>query len=681
MKGSFFPKLAWTGMKKNKRLYVPYLLSSIGSVAMFYIMQSLSYSPLLHEMRGGGNMEYILTLGKFVIAVFALIFLLYTSSFLIRRRNREFGLYNVLGMGKGGIYRIVTWETLIVALVSLVGGILLGGVFSKLAELCLLRIVGGEIDYKLRIVPEAIGVTLVIFTAIFVLLYLRSLWQIRRSKPLELLKSETVGEKPPKSSPVLAILGLLLLGGAYWLAISIHNPLKALTWFFVAVIMVIIGTYLLMIAGSVFLCRLLQRNKNYYYRKNHFVSVSSMVYRMKRNGAGLASICILSTMVLVMLTSTSSLYFGMNDTIENRYPRSNGITVYVEKMEQTTAENRAVVSERLQSKVEENGYSTDNLLEYAYFDTYGIQNGNSIELDPDTSLYDVSGMDKLRQIFFITAEDYNRISGSSVTLSEGEALLRTLNCSYKEKELQFGDKLSLRIVGQAPKELTEYLDLEEMVSSTFLMIVKSEQSILPLDYALTNGINALEKMIYVGFDVAENDERQIEAQELMQDEIVNIDELRQENGGFSYMTGCKANDRVNFAITYGGLFFLGIMLSILFVFAAVMIIYYKQISEGYEDQSRFEIMRKVGMTAKDIRASINSQVLTVFFAPLLLAGLHLACAFPMIWKILQMFGLRNLGTVILINLVAYALFSVCYIIIYKRTAKSYFKIVSSGDKE
>ena len=312
MKILFLPRLALTGIRKNRKLYLPYILSCTGMVAMFYIIHALSYSPVLYAMRvGASSTQFCLSLGKFVIAVFSLLFLYYTSSFLIRRRNREFGLYNVLGMDKRSIGGIIIWESLLIALCSIALGLGLGIAFYKYAELGLLNALHAQIDYRFTVSLQGITYTVGMYALIFFLLLLRSLWQVHRSKPTELLRSEAEGEKPPRSNWFFSMLGLTLLLCAYILAVRIQDPATAVALFFVAVIMVVIATYLLFITGSVSLCRLLQKNKRYYYKSNHFVSVSSMAYRMKRNGAGLASICILSTMVLVMISSTSSLYFGL----------------------------------------------------------------------------------------------------------------------------------------------------------------------------------------------------------------------------------------------------------------------------------------------------------------------------------------------------------------------------------
>lgn len=322
MKKGFYSKLAWSGIRKNKKLYTPYLLTCIGMVMMFYIISFLSTSRVLQSMPGGDTMQSMLELGCGVIGVFSLIFLFYTNSFLLRRRKREFGLYNILGMGKRNLARVLLWETLIVAGLSLSLGLFAGFVLSKFAELGMLNILSADVTFSLTVEPGAIGQTLLLFAVIFALILLNTLRQIHLSNPIALLHSGNTGEKPPKANWILALAGFLLLAAAYYLAVTIEDPVAALIWFFVAVVMVIVATYLLFVAGSVAICRILQKNKKYYYKTNHFVSVSSMVYRMKRNGAGLASICILCTIVLVMLSSTVCLYSGTEDSLRSRYPRN-----------------------------------------------------------------------------------------------------------------------------------------------------------------------------------------------------------------------------------------------------------------------------------------------------------------------------------------------------------------------
>ena len=339
MRAGFYPKLAWNGITKNKRFYLPYILTCVGMVSMFYIVSFLSTSPLLLYMPGSETVSSTLNLGSWVIGAFSLLFLFYTNSFLMKRRKKEFGLYNILGMGKWNIGRILFWETIITVLISFVCGAVFGIALSKLAELCLVNVIRGDVDFSLTVSSDALISTLTLFSVIFLLIFLNDIRQIKFTNPAELLRSENAGEKPPKANWFLGIVGVLLLGGAYYIAITIEDPVSALVLFFVAVLMVIVGTYLVFISGSVMFCRILQKRKKYYYKPNHFISVSSMVYRMKRNGAGLASICILATMVLVMISSTASLYFGSESSLAIRYPRDFTINVNFMDIEDMNDEN------------------------------------------------------------------------------------------------------------------------------------------------------------------------------------------------------------------------------------------------------------------------------------------------------------------------------------------------------
>ena len=348
MKQIFYPKLAWMSIRRNSQLYTPYLLTCVGMVAMSYIVSFLGNGPMLDVMRGGDIMKEFLNIGFVILSVFALIFLFYTNSFLMRRRKRELGLYNILGMGKKNLTMVLLWETLVMGAISLVGGLFCGIALSKFSELVLVNLLKEEVSYHLRLSGAAIHQTLVLFVVIFGLIFVNTLCQLHVSSPIQLLRSENVGEKPPKTNWFIALLGAVLLGGAYWLAVSIQDPLSAIIWFMVGVIMVIIATYLLFMAGSVAICRILQKNKRYYYKTNHFVSVSSMIYRMRRNGAGLASICILCTMVLVTFSSTSCLYLGAEDSLRQNYPRN----IYIDLSEANTKSNVAQL-EQLNQQAQE----------------------------------------------------------------------------------------------------------------------------------------------------------------------------------------------------------------------------------------------------------------------------------------------------------------------------------------
>ncbi len=683
MKSVLFPKLAWTGIKKNARLYFPYILSCTGSVMMYYIISFLSVSPAIKAIRGGNELLTILGMGKFVIVAFALVFLLYTNSFLVRRRNMEFGLYNILGMDKHSISKILVWESLITAAISIGAGLFGGIVFSKLSELVLLFMIHGETDYSFSVSAESVIYTVELFAVIFLILLIKSVVSVRRSNPLELMNSERAGEKPPKANWIPAVLGILVLGTAYIMSASIKSPLSAIFSFLVAVILVIIGTYLLFIAGSVALCRILQKNRNYYYKKNHFVAVSSMVYRMKRNGAGLASICILSTMVLVMIASSASLYFGADDAIRSRFPQENQITAYISGFDYLDEEHISTLRRGYENILEKHGASATGITEYTYCEITGLYTDD--KLDPDASHF-INNMityDNLRQVYFTTVSEYNKAMGTHINLKKNEALIYTLRCSYDREYFEMGD-VRLHIAGRLDR-YPEISGAKVAIIPSVMMVVSDYEDIRPLEtLADFNGDQMLDICWYYGYDLGKFDDEAIAIHKEQIQSLLDSETVRREGENitsFSYNGDCLASQREDFYTTFGGLFYIGILLSVIFMFAMAMIIYYKQISEGFEDKSRFEIMQNIGMTKRDIKKSINSQTKTVFFAPLLFAGLHLGFAFPPIWKLLQLFNLNNLGLVLIVTAIAFAAFGIFYAVIYKITARAYYSIVSSGDEQ
>lgn len=673
MKRGFYRKLASGGIYKNRQTYLPYLLTCIGMVMMYYIISFLTVSGSIAAMRGGEEMQMVLGMGSGVIAVFSVIFLFYTNSFLIRRRKKEFGLYNILGMGKRNLFRVLLWENVIVACIALGGGLVCGILFSKLAELCMAKVLATESSLIFTIEWQAVIKTLVLFAVIFGLILANAVRQIHLAKPVELMSSEAVGEKPPKAKWLTALLGAALLGGAYYLAVSIEDPLSAMLWFFVAVVMVILATYLLFVAGSVALCRLLQKNKKYYYKTSHFVSVSSMVYRMKRNGAGLASICILSTMVLVMVSSTACLFLGIESNIRNRYPRHVVTDIY--SMEDAYA---APVLEKIGEVVKNHGLLQENVLHYRYLAVGGYNIEDQIIFDQSRlESFNMSGFSNIRQLFIVPVEDYNRIMGVQKTLNEDEVILYATKAGYDYDTITIEGFGTVKIKERVTDFVRNGIDTMQVMPSMFLFVsdIEQVQKLLEIQ-AEIYGDNGSLGHTYYGIDLACEDDEMIQIQQ----EISNrLTELMGADPQYPLVrTECAAEQRSGFQALYGGMFLLGILLGLVFILAAVLIIYYKQISEGYEDQSRFLIMRKVGMTKKEIRKSINSQILTVFFLPLLAAGIHTAFAFPMIYKMLVIFGLTDMVLFIKVVVGCYLLFTLFYILVYRITSRAYYSIVSSS---
>ena len=679
---TLYARLAWTGMRKNRRLYLPYLLSCAGMVLRFYILMGLSGSPVLEHMSGGGSSAIILRLGTVVIAVFALIFLFYTHSFLIRRREREFGLYNVLGMGKGSIARILLWETAITYGLTTGTGLLLGVVLYKLAELGMVRLLRVPVTYTLTVSVSSLLAAAALFAVIHTLILLNSLRQLHGVSAVALLRSESVGEKPPRAQWVLTAAGVVLLGGAYALAVSIKEPLAALLWFFAAVIMVILATYLLFISGSVTLCRGLQRNKKYYYRPQHFVSVASMTYRMKRNGAGLASVCILATMVLVMISSTTCLYVGQEDAVNARYPRDMDVAVYGRSDHPLDEAEAEQLRQGVESTVFNFGGQTSNVATYREISVSGLVDGGNIRTD--SSGASVSDSTRAVQIHILPLEDYNAATGQTLPLSDGQVYVAALRAEFDSDTLSI-DGGMIRHVMKREIPMLGGPSAADITPSLMVVVPDFEQFVPALqDYFMEKYRSYPTVVWHYAFDtdLPENQQGNIDGTTPnLEDALNGYLAGVSSDWGVGVSVESKAANRADFYGTYGGLFFLGIMLSIVFIFAAVAILYYKQLSEGYEDQSRFDIMQKVGMTKGDIRRSINSQLLTVFSLPLLMAGVHLCFAFPFIHKLLILFNLDNRGLLIGTTAVSFAMFAVLYAIVYKLTGNTYYRIVAEDTEK
>lgn len=659
-----YPRLAAGGIRRNGKLYVPYIMTCSLMTMMFYIVNFLSDNPFLDGMKGGSMMKQMMRTGIVIMAIFAAIFLFYTNSFLVKGRKREFGLYNVLGMGKRNIAAVMTWETLFVYLVSMAAGMGAGILFSKLAELLAVKIIRGEAQYQFSVSVGAVAATLIVFAVIFLLIYLNVLRQVFFSKPIELLHSENAGEKPPKANWFLAVLGALFLGAAYYMAITIEEPTTALLAFMLAVVLVILATYLLFIAGSVVVCRVLQKNKNYYYRTEHFISVSQMKYRMKKNGAGLASICILSTMVLVTVSSTTCLYMGAGHMMEQRYPRDIVVSVQDHPRERIP-EFRSDVEAFLDGE----GVSAENILAYSYVNLSGAVVGDRFDMTLANA--ESVNLDK-RSVYMVPVADYNALYGTDITLADDEAAVYFKGRGFDYDRIQLDDWGSFKIARRLDKFDITGMDSATVHDSIYLFVnsydtlksLQKHQNRITEEY----GGYIAGCMYYFGFDLDESDDVKLDVYEQMSGWLAQKYE--------KYMLECRAAELNDYYGIYGGLFFLGIVFGGVFILAAVLIMYYKQVSEGYGDRARFDILRKVGMNDREIRRSVNSQVLTVFFAPLIAAGVHMAFAFPILTRLLGLFSMRDTGFLASVTLVCYCVFALIYVLIYALTSRSYYRIVS-----
>lgn len=659
----FYGKLALSNLKKNKRAYLPFLLSMIFLVAINTMVQLVVTNQGMKELPGAGEALQMFSLGQWVILFFSVLFALYTNSFLLKQRKKEFGLYNILGLGKRELFHLLFWESWAAFALVIVVGILLGLVLTRLNFLLLIRFMQLQTGFAFQVTPGDFGWIVLLFMVLFLLLFALNCIQMWRMNPIDLLQGSKNGEKMPKANWFMAVLGLVTLGGGYYISVTIQDPIDALLLFFVAVILVIIGTYCLFMAGSIALLQILKKRKGYYYQTKHFINVSSMIYRMKQNAAGLASICILSTMVLVTVATTASLYFGQQDILDYRYPTDIAIEMKEEPTELLTQVRQKSEAAGVTLRNEKQLITSDPIL--------FLQKSNS---KFQVAKQAMGSMKDAAMVTFTDLDNYQTLSGEKPTLAKGEVLVLTVSGPTPQKTLDLsGQEFSIK------KNLTElpgYEDEWEGMVNVYLVVMPDWATIQSLldDWFATAGPDFAKNRLpnyRVSFDfTAPKDQRLAFAHEL-ETALTNM------YGGFE--EGFSVNSRDAFAenskqIT-GGFFFLGILFGVTFTIATGMIIYYKQISEGLDDQERFAILQKVGMSHREVKSVIHAQVLMVFAFPLVVAIVHLAFAFPIIRNLLILFGLVNWQLFLLTTVVVVALFALLYFLIYQITAKSYYQIV------
>ena len=656
----FYSKFALNNLVKNKRFILPYILSTIFTIASFYILTSLSLGKNLDKLpQGISATKQVLGFGVIVIAIFSAIFLFYTYSFLIKRRVREFGLYSVLGMTKKQIARILILETIFIAVITLVFGLAFGLLFDKLMLLVLLKLFTAGVSFGFVITPIAVFLTILLFGGIFFLLLIYTVIKISRLKIVALLKEENNGEREPKARFILAILGLGLTGYGYYLAQTIQNPIKAITMFFIAVLAVIFGTYLIFMAVSITVLKLMKNNKTFYYKPKNFISVSGLLYRMKRNAVGLANICILSTMVLVTMGTTSALYAGSEEAYNTRFPRDIIVNGY-----RSTEGKLAEIEKNVKKATQDAGVEVKDLVSYNMLNVVGHLNGTEINYVSEFT----GSFDKIKSIVVLELKDYNKVSKEQKTLNTGETLL------FIDKKGKYeANEITVQGVNLKIKEkLTDFPGAlgtaAANIMDTYYVVVKDNADVKKIESALKKKLNISdgegEIFNYVGLNISDKSK---EAKV-----IENFKQLEKE--GNINIEG-KAENETNFKGFYASFLFIGMFISMIFVVSQVVIMYYKQISEGYEDKGKFGIMRKVGLTDRQIKQSIRSQVLMIFFAPLAIATLHTIVAYPFIEKILKLFLATDNNVFLIALAVTIAVFAVFYLIVYLITSRIYYRII------
>lgn len=670
MNRGLYAKLAFTNIKNSKQFYFPYLLTGIITVAMFYIMCALAGNEGIRSMPGGSDLDIILNMGIGIIGIFSVIFLFYTNSFIIKKRKKELGIYNILGMEKRHISKILALETIFTAIIAIVGGLITGIVFNKLMCMLLYRLMGFHTEIDFYISRKGLVLSALLFLGIYLLTFFHDLLQLKLANPIDLLQGSNVGEREPKTKAVMAILGCICLGVAYYIAITTENPIKALTLFFIAVILVIIGTYLLFTAGSIAFLKMLRRKKSYYYRTKHFTSVSGMLYRMKQNAVGLSNICILSTMMLIAVSTTVCLYLGINDILKDKYP--SDITIYGYYLEEVT-ENHNILSS-VEQAITDSGRKVRNEYSYMELSFAAVPENGKFVLDKEKIQSDIS-MSDVAGFTVLTKEAYEEYYHEKISeLKENEIVLIQFKNTEKDlKQLNLNDRVY---------DIKETRQFEGEEKLTYMSDVMEEYY-----YIIVNDVEALEKINqlqadaygenasaiaqYYRIDIDGTDEEKIECFANIENSLTQIDNPFQSN----IYSVCRQANRDKLRSLYGGFFFLGLFLGTMFLMITVLIIFYKQISEGYDDKERFAIMEKVGMSNAEVKATIRSQVRTVFLLPIIMAAIHIAAAFPMIEKLLYMFGLSNTPLFILCMAGTILVFILIYLLVFLQTSRVYYRIV------
>ena len=655
MRKGFFPRLALSGIHKNRSIYYPYILTAVLTTAMMYIMGSLQNVTTDYS----GTLAFSLQLGIVVTSVFSVIFLFYTNSFLMRRRKKEFGLYNILGMEKRHLTRLIFWETVLMLLISLLLGLAAGILLDKLMHLLLSHLVGQAVSLTFDVSPGAMRYTALLISVTFGLILLNSVRQVYFARPVELLRSAEVGEREPKARWFIALLGLIALGTGYWLSATVKDAGAMILFFFVAVLLVIAGTYLLFTSGSVTLLKALRKNRRYYYKPDHFISVSGMIYRMRQNAVGLANVCILCTMVLVMVFSTLSLWLGMEDTLNSRIRAD----IDVRSKSTDIAALEAAVDEALQQA----GASRENTWTYRYLSFSALPAKDGFVTPASFTESDML-IASPATFQVLVLEDYNRMLGLSETLAPGEALLECSRGSLEGDTLRLLDEtftIKKRIsdgrgAGQALASIYDYYCLVVDSMDTLSRLDRQQQALYG---DLSSSVSTTMSFTLVP------------ASEELSRTVGTLLRGRAEADGFTSVAE-RSELEENLLALYGGLLFVGLFLGLLFIMAMILIIYYKQITEGYEDRERYRIMRKVGLSRREIRRSISSQILIVFFLPLAAAGLHVTFAFPGIVTMFRALSMTNVTLIAGCALGSFAGFAVLYGAVYLLTARVYYRIVS-----
>ena len=677
MRKSLYPRLAAQSLKLNRRFFVPYILSLMGNVAAFYIMSALVNDPGVQDMTPGRTNGYyyvqmMMSMGMFVAFVFSVIFVFYINGFLMKQRKRELGLYNILGMGKNHIAALMLLEGLYVGVIGIAGGLAVGMLLHKLVTLLLYRALDFGVPLGFYISWKGLTETAILFAGLIAATVLVNLVKIQVSRPIELLRGGNVGEREPKTRWLMTLLGILTLGGGYFIAVRTSSGVEAIAFYFVAVFLVIIGTYCLFTAVSVFVLKALRRNKKFYYRTGPFISVSGMLYRMKQNAVGLANICILCTMVMVMISGTLSLWLGTEDISRRLHPSDLQIRVRYYLDEEDPFNPPAMLTDA-ENYINSEGVTVTGERTMATL-SFGVG------LDADGVFHTntrAEGIVSTYSVDVLTASAYTDLTGETVNLQSDEVMvygtgLSTLEFRWDNRD--DGEEKHPATVFQVVRNLRESPWFSPQISNQMCLIVADESVLTELYQAQLAAYGEEASLLdwYAYLDLDCSDE---ECQRLTED-YWEGNKTDYGAGRWEYMSWTASGQgRSELYGLAGGFLFLGLFLGFIFLMATVLIIYYKQISEGYEDKRRFEIMQKVGLSREEVRTAIRSQVLMVFFLPIVVAAIHIAFDFNMVEKLLTLFYLHDTTLTALCTLGTLLVFFLVYGVVYLLTARTYYKIV------
>lgn len=662
MKHLYF-RLAVTNLKNNRQFYLPYILAGIVCVMMFYIMRAIQGSTGIASMRGAGLLSIVLTMGLVIVGICACIFLFYTNSFVMKRRKKELGVYNILGMEKRHIAKVMAWESIILYLLSVCGGLLVGIVFHKLAAMFLYKLTGVSESIPFYISGWGCLQTAELFGILYLLMLFYNFLQVRLANPIALLHGDSVGEREPKAKWFSAISGVICILAGYYLAVTVQDVIMAVNIFFVAVLLVIAGTYILFVSVSIAFLKILKGNKKYYYQTTHFITVSGMLYRMKRNAVGLANICVLSTMVLVIISTTVCLYVGLEDSLKNNFPAEISITLYRDFIPEES--ERELLMEQLFAAGEEQNRKLTEVSEYADIVVVTHTEGNKVERFDNTN--DSYNFMEMGMLYLMTREDYERFTGHSYeVIPQGSVMVISPITFAEDSIVLFGTEYPVARKMDFPTDFPNK-EIEGFLKPQQICYVIMEDTA-----ALSPFLAQSEVQYHIEIETdGTPKERKMYASAVRE----VLDAHRMEPGFQTRIVTARAEQRDSYMELNGGFLFLGLFLGSMFLMITVLIIYYKQISEGFEDRERFAIMIKVGMGRSMVKAAIDTQVRTVFFLPIAVAVIHLVMAFPMLKIILYMFGLMNTTLFVGCLVATVAVFAVIYFVVFKLTSSSYYRIV------